>query len=98
MAKDVTFQLDIGGAGEAILQTMAMQTAREAATAIAARADGIAASLDEAPPSFTVFTSVGTIKRGQRAIATVKANANNTRQRYIARTALLKSKDASRLN
>lgn len=98
MAKDISFSLDIGGAGEAILQAMAAQPAADAAQAIATRASGIAASLDKDPPSFNVFTSVGTIKRGQRAIATIKANANNAHQGYIGRQALAKSKDAGRLN
>lgn len=93
-----TFQLDISGAGETILQTMAAQTAKDAAEAISERAQGIAASIDKDPPSFNVFSSVGTIKRGQRAIATVRANASNTRQRYVARQALLKAKDAGQLN
>lgn len=98
MAKDISFSLDIGGAGEDILQAMAAAPAKQAAEAIAARASGMAAGLDENPPSFNVFSSVGTIKRGQRAIATIRANANNPRQRYVARQALLKSKDAGRLN
>lgn len=98
MVKDISFQLDISGAGEDVLQSMALQPARQAAEAIAARAGGMAAGLDTDPPSFQVYSSVGTIKRGQRAIATIRANANNPRQRYVAREALLKSKDAGRLN
>lgn len=98
MAKDISFQLDISGAGEQILQSMALQTAKIAAQAMAARASGMVATMDDDPPSFEVYTSVGVIKRGQRAIATIKANTNNPRQRYVAHEALLKSKDAGRLN
>lgn len=98
MAKDITFVLDITGAGAAILQEMAAPVANDAAQRVAERASAMAVSMDRNPPSFTVFSSVGTIKRGQRAIATVKANDNNARQHYIARMALLKAKDASSLN
>lgn len=98
MAKDISFSLDIGGAGEEILQSMAAVPAKQAAEAIASRASGMAATMDQDPPSFEVFSSVGTIKRGQRAIATIKANSNNARQRYVAHEALIKSKDAGRLN
>jgi hypothetical protein len=98
MAKEMTFSLDIAGAGEAILQSMAADPANQAAQAISQRATMMAASMDKDPPSFSVFESVGTIKRGQRAIATVTANGNTARQIYIARQALLKAKDAGQLN
>lgn len=98
MSSKTTFQLDIGGAGEEILQAMAAVPAKAAAQAIAARATAMAVSIDAEPPSFAVYSSVGTIKHGQRAIATIKANAATTRQRYVAHQALLKSKDAGQLN
>lgn len=98
MAKDITFSLDITGAGEQILQSMAAVPAKQAASAISARATSMAASIDKDPPSFTVFSSVGTIRRGKRAIATIVANTNDARQRFVAREALLKAKDAGRLN
>lgn len=98
MANKTTFSLDIGGAGEEILQSMAAAPAKAAAQAMAARASGMVATMTDDPPSFEVFSSVGVIKHGQRAIATIKANTNNARQRYVAREALLKSKDAGRLN
>lgn len=64
--------------------------------AIANRARGMAGSISSKPPEITVSTTVGTIKRGRRAIATVTAHAANERQSYIGRVALSKSKDAAR--
>lgn len=98
MAKSDTFQLDISGAGQEILQSLAASTAKQAADAIGGRANAMASAMDSDAPTFEVFSSVGTIKRGQRAIATVKANTNSARQRYVAFTAINKAKDAGRLN
>lgn len=97
MSSDVSFALDPQG-GEEILQRMSMPTVKQAAEAIAARATSIAGSLSSQPPAITVETKVGTIKRGVRAIATVKAEGNDARQNYIGWMALSKSKDAGRVN
>lgn len=97
MASDVTFQLDPKG-GEEILQNMAMATITQSAKAIATRAQTMAASVSAEPPEIEVTTHVGTIRRGVRAIATVKAIGKNAHQNYIGHSVLLKSKDAGRVN
>ena len=97
MSKDVTFALDPTG-GEEILQRMSMATVKQSAEAIASRARGMAGTLSSNPPAITVETKVGTIKRGVRAIATIKAEGNDARQNYVGWVALSKSKDAGRVN
>lgn len=96
MSKDVTFSLDPAG-GADILQNMAMPLIKQAGEAIAARAQSMAGSLSSDPPEITVSTAVGTIKRGQRAISTVRATPKNAHQAYIATVALAKSRDAGRV-
>lgn len=96
MAKDVSFSLDPSG-GEQILAKMAMPLVKQSAEAIAARARGMAASMSSNPPSITVTTKVGTIRRGVRAIATIKAEGNNSHSNYIGHVALTKSRDAGRV-
>lgn len=96
MAKEITFQLDIKGA-EAVLTDMAQPLVQKSAQAISHRADGIAAATSSKAPAFSVTTEVGTIKRGRRAIATVKADFNNPRESYIVHNALVKAKDAGRV-
>lgn len=99
MAKDTTFQLDISGAGQEILQQLAMQPVEQAAARIAARAQGMASSQGAPGIIFGVGSRVGQIKVGQRAIATVAAaNANNEFETNIAFGALAKARDAGRLN
>lgn len=95
MAKDVSFVLDPKG-GEEILQRMMMPTVKQRADAIAARAQGMAGSLSSKPPSITVSTKVGTIKRGVRAIATITAEGNDSHANYVGHVALAKAKDAGR--
>ena len=95
MSKDITFQLDTDAAAK-ILTEMAMPTIKQRGEAIAARAQSIAASISTDPPEITVSTAVGTIRRGTRAIATVRANGRDAHQNYIGYTALSKSKDAGR--
>ena len=95
--KDVTFQLD-QNAGAKILQNMAMPTVQKSAAAIAARANSMAASVTSEPPDFTVSSQVGTIRRGRRAIATVRASTQDAHQGYIANMTLAKAKDAGRVN
>lgn len=97
MSSDVSFALDPSG-GEDILQIMAMPIVKQSADAIAARATGMAGSLSSKPPAITVETKIGTIRRGVRAIATIKAEGNSARQNYVGWLALSKSKDAGRVN
>lgn len=95
MVKDITFQLDPDGGAE-ILQNMMMPTIQQAGTAIGARANSMAQSQSSNPPSISVSTKVGIIKRGQRAIATLSVDASDAHSLYIGRMALIKSKDAGR--
>lgn len=95
MAKDVSFALDPTG-GEEILQRMMMPTVKARADAIAARAQSIAGSMTSHPPTVSVSTKVGTIKRGVRAIATIAAEGDNSHQNYVGHVALSKAKDAGR--
>ena len=96
MSKDVSFALDQKG-GEDILQRMSASVVKTSADAIAARATGMASSLTSNPPSITVSTKVGTIKRGIRAIATIKAEGADQHENYIGHIALTKAKDAGRV-
>lgn len=95
MVRDITFQLDPAGGAE-ILQNMMLPTIKQAGDAIAARAQSMAQSQSSNPPSITVSTKVGTIKRGQRAIATIQASGIDAHSNYIGHTVLAKSKDAGR--
>ena len=95
MSKDVTFSLDTDAAAK-ILTDMALPTITQRGEAIAARAQSIASSISSDPPEITVSTTVGTIRKGTRAIATVRANGRDAHQNYVGYTALTKSKDAGR--
>lgn len=95
MAKDVSFQLDQKG-GQAILQTMMMSTIKKRGEAIAARARSMAGSISSDPPTISVTSKVGTIKKGIRAIATITAEGSDDHQNYIGHVALAKAKDAGR--
>lgn len=95
MSKDITFALDTDAAAK-ILTEMAMPTIKQRGEAIAARAQSIAASISSDPPEIEVTTTVGTIRRGTRAIATVRANGSDPHQSYIGHTAISKSMDAGR--
>ena len=97
MSKDVTFQLDPDAAAD-ILQNMAMPLVVQSTNAMAARAQSIAGSTSSDPPDITMSTTVGTIKRGRRAIGTVTIKANDAHQMYIGRMALIKAKDAAKIN
>lgn len=96
MGKDITFVLDTQSASS-VLTDIAMPKIKQSTNAIAARANNIASSMSGGPPGFEVKTKVGIIRRGQRAIGTVSAPILNTRQSYIAHTALAKSRDAGRI-
>lgn len=97
MTKTITFQLDTKG-GEDVLTNMVMPTIKQSAEAIAARATGMAGSLSSDPPSIDVSTSIGTIKRGTRAIALVKVDADgDAHKQYVGVVALRKSLDAGRV-
>jgi hypothetical protein len=96
MSRDVTFQLDTAAA-ESILTEMVAPLIKRSGEAIAVRAQSMAASMSSDPPEITVTHSVGTIKKGRRAIATVRVNGKNARQNYIGRMALVKARDAGRV-
>lgn len=95
MSKDVSFFLDTLAAQE-ILTKMAMPVVKQKADAIAARAASMAGSMSSNPPSITVSTRVGTVKRGVRAIATITADGRNAHQNYIGHYVLARAKDAGR--
>lgn len=97
MSKDISFQLDTDAAAD-ILQSMAMATVQTSTNAMAARAQSIANSTSSDPPDITSSTGVGTIKRGRRAIGTVTIKGNDAHQMYIGRMALIKAKDAAKIN
>lgn len=97
MSKDVSFAMDTK-AGEEILTQMAMPIIKQSAQAIAARANGMAGGMSSRPPQISVSTSFGTIRRGTRAIATIKADGGGDAHRsYIGTVALSKSIDAGRV-
>lgn len=97
MTKDVSFSLDTNAAQE-ILQSMAMPIVKQSGDAIGGRAQSIASSISSDPPEITVTVSKGTIRRGVRAIATVRANGRDPHQNYIGSVALSKAKDAGKIN
>ena len=96
MSQDVSFSLDMKG-GEDILQSMAMPIVKQSADAIATRARSMAASLSTNPPDITVETQVGTIRRGVRAIGTVRASGVDAPANYVGHQALTTAKDAGRV-
>lgn len=96
MSSDVSFQLDAKG-GEDILTGLAMATIKQSGEAIQARAVAMAGSMSSDPPEITLTTQVGTIKRGVRAIATIRSSGKNAHQNYIGVLALRKAKDAGRV-
>ena len=95
MSKDVSFFLDTLAAQE-ILTKMAMPVVKQKADAIAARASSMAGSMSKNPPSISVSTRIGTVKRGVRAIATVTAEGRDAHQNYIGHYVLARAKDAGR--
>lgn len=95
MSKDVSFSLDPGG-GADILQRMAATTVKQRADAIAGRARSMASSMTSNPPEITVTQGVGIIRRGNRAIATIRAVADDDHAGYIGHMALAKARDAGR--
>lgn len=82
--------------GEEILQSMMMPTVKAKADAIAARATSMAGSMSNKPPTITVSTRIGTIKRGVRAIATISAEGRDAHENYIGHYVLARAKDAGR--
>lgn len=97
MSADVKFQLDPKG-GEDILQRMVEPTITKSAQAIAARASSMAQSMTSEPPEISVVNTIGIIKRGMRAISTVRSVGKNKHAQYIGRLALSKSRDAGRVS
>ncbi len=97
MAKEVSFQLDPAG-GADILQRMAAPIIQQSGEAVAARARSMASSQSNKPPTISLAMSVGTIKRGIRAIATISAEGDDAHSKYIGHHALAKARDAGRVN
>jgi len=97
MDKDISFQLDTKGA-EDILTKLAAPQVKQSADAISARARAMASKLTTNPPDINVTTAVGTIRRGSRAIATVRASGDDAHSNYIGHIVLAKARDAGRLN
>lgn len=97
MAKEVTFQLDPAG-GADILQRMCAPIIKQSADAIAARAQSMASSQSNNPPTIATTVQVGTIKRGLRAIGTVSAEGDDAHSKFIGHQALAKARDAGRVN
>lgn len=75
---------------------MAMPVVKAKADAIAARATSMAGSMSKQPPNISVTTRIGTVKRGVRAIAEVRAEGRNAHQNYIGHYVLARAKDAGR--
>lgn len=96
MSKDVSFALDPKG-GEDILTKIAAPTIKKSAEAIASRARSMAGSISSDPPSISITSKVGTIKRGFRAISTIEAQGDDSHANYIGHIALAKAKDAGRV-
>ncbi len=96
MVKEVSFQLDPAG-GKEILESMAAPTIKQSADAIAGRARSMASSISSNPPTIEVTSKVGTIRRGTRAISTIRATGNDADGNYIGHMALAKSQDAGRV-
>lgn len=93
----ITFALDTKG-GEDVLTGLAMATIKQSGEAIKARASAMAGSISSDPPEISISTSVGTIRRGRRAIATIRANGgSDAHKNYVGAMALAKAKDAGRV-
>lgn len=95
MSRDVSFSLDVNAAS-VILTDMVAPVIEQKGKAIAARAASMASSMTSRPPDISVSTSVGTIKRGRRAIATITASGRDAHSNYIGHQVLAKAKDAAR--
>lgn len=95
MSSDTSFYLDTAAAEE-ILTKMAMPVVKQKADAIAQRAQSMAGSMSKTPPTISVTTRIGTVKRGVRAIAEIKADGKNAHQNYIGHYVLARAKDAGR--
>jgi hypothetical protein len=99
MSNKVTFQLDTSSAGRLILQNLAVDIVDKAANAIASRAQSMASNMTTEGITFGTNSRIGRIKVGERAIATVAPiDANDRHRAYLAYIALLKAKDAGRVN
>ncbi len=93
----ITFALDTGG-GQDVLTGLAMKTIQQSGEAIKTRASAMAGSMSTNPPEISISTSVGTIRRGRRAIATIRADGGaDAHKNYIGAMALAKAKDAGRV-
>ena len=95
MSSDVSFSLDPAG-GQDILVNLAAAEIKARGQAIASRAQSMASSMSSEPPEISMTSAPGTIKRGIRAIATIRAVGKNAHQNYIGHQVLAKAKDAGR--
>lgn len=57
----------------------------------------MASSQSSDPPTIEVTSTVGTIRRGTRAISTIRAAGNDAHSNYIGHMALAKARDAGRV-
>lgn len=96
MSKDVSFSLDTTAAA-VILTDMVAPVIKQSGEAIAQRARSMAGSMSSDPPEISMRMSVGTVKRGRRAIATITATGKDAHENYIGHVALSKAKDAGRV-
>lgn len=96
MSQDVSFSLDTQAAS-VILTDMVAPLIKQSGDAIAERARSMASSMSSNPPEITVSTSVGVVRRGNRAIATITAHGKDAHQNYVGRMALTKARDAGRV-
>lgn len=96
MSRDVSFHLDVDAAS-VILTDMVAPVIKQSGEAIAARARSMASSMSSDPPTITITHSVGTVKKGRRAIATITATGKDAHENYIGHLALAKAKDAGRV-
>lgn len=92
----MSFSLDVAAAGE-ILTGMVAPVIKQSGEAIAARAQSMASSISSDPPTITVTHSVGVVRKGQRAIATIKSEGRDAHSNYVGYMALAKAKDAGRV-
>lgn len=88
--------MDMAG-GRQILTDMAAATVKQSADAISGRAQSMASGMSSDPPTISVSTRIGTIRKGIRAIATISANGKDAHDNYIGAMALTKARDAGRV-
>lgn len=96
MSRDESFVLDIQAASS-ILTDMVAPLIKQSGESITNRARSMASSMTSDPPNISVTHTVGTIRKGRRAIATIKSSGKDAHANYIGYMALRKSMDAGRV-